>query len=298
MNTQRNIIEELKMQFRNGGMAMKLIFINVGVFLGLKILLVVLTELTPMVGLYQWITNNIFVLHTDLLGFLFRPWGIVVSVFTHFDTIHLLSNMLFLYFFGRMFERLFDSRRLLYVFVLGGIFGGLFEIVSGIFPMISAHYVIGASGGVMAILAAVATYNPRMRVNLFGVIPVPVILIAVFFFFKDFMSLGSQTGVAHFAHLGGAVLGFLSAQNVMSSSNIVNRVMRFGNGFFGMFSRNRSQMRVDRNPNVRHQSDEDYNANKHQNQMEIDRILDKISKAGYESLTKREKDFLFRQSKK
>lgn len=292
MDTQRNLLDEIKMMFRNGGMTMKLIFITVGVFVALKILDVILS-LLGLGGIYEWITTNVFVLHTGVVPFLVRPWGLITSIFTHFDFVHLLSNMVFLFFFGRMFEQLFDSRRLLYVFVLGGIFGGLFEIVSGVFPVIYGHRVIGASGGVMAVLAAVATYNPRMRVNLFGVIPIPVILIAVFFFFKDFMSLGSQTGVAHFAHIGGAVLGFLSAQNVSSSSNIVNRVMRFGNGIF-----TRSRMRVDRNQNVRNQSDEDYNANKHQNQLEIDRILDKISKAGYESLTKREKDFLFRQSKK
>lgn len=297
MNTQRNIIDELKLQFLNGGMAMKLIFINVGVFLGLKILQVIFS-LSALDSVYEWIINNLFVLHTDFWGFLTRPWGIITSIFTHFDFIHLLSNLLFLYFFGKMFEQFFNAKRLLYVFVLGGILGGVLEIISGVFPVISPHTVIGASGGVMAILAAVATYRPTTKVHLFGVFPISIIWIAVFFFFKDFLSLGANNGIAHFAHLGGAVLGFLSVQNISSSSNIVNRAMRFGDGLEGMFSKNRSRMKVKRNPNVRYQTDEQYNENKKNNQEEIDRILDKISKAGYESLSKKEKDFLFRQSRK
>lgn len=297
MNTQRNIIDELKLQFLNGGMAMKLIFINVGVFLGLKILQVIFS-LSTLDSVYEWIINNLFVLHTDFWGFLTRPWGIITSIFTHFDFIHLLSNLLFLYFFGKMFEQFFNAKRLLYVFVLGGILGGVLEIISGVFPVISPHTVIGASGGVMAILAAVATYRPTTKVHLFGVFPISIIWIAVFFFFKDFLSLGANNGIAHFAHLGGAVLGFLSVQNISSSSNIVNRAMRFGDGLEGMFSKNRSRMKVKRNPNVRYQTDEQYNENKKNNQEEIDRILDKISKAGYESLSKKEKDFLFRQSRK
>lgn len=297
MNTQRNIIDELKLQFLNGGMAMKLIFINVGVFLGLKILQVIFS-LSALDSVYEWIINNLFVLHTDFWGFLTRPWGIITSIFTHFDFIHLLSNLLFLYFFGKMFEQFFNAKRLLYVFVLGGILGGVLEIISGVFPVISPHTVIGASGGVMAILAAVATYRPTTKVHLFGVFPISIIWIAVFFFFKDFLSLGANNGIAHFAHLGGAVLGFLSVQNISSSSNIVNRAMRFGDGLGGMFSKNRSRMKVKRNPNVRYQTDEQYNENKKNNQEEIDRILDKISKAGYESLSKKEKDFLFRQSRK
>lgn len=296
MNNSRNLFEEINYQVRHGSMTTKLIFVNVVVFFVIHIILA--TYRLLLFSTDSSIADLLFTLDTSFFGFVFKPWGIITSIFSHFDALHLLFNMLFLYFAGQYFEAIFDGKRLLYTYIFGGIAGGLLEIISHyIFPALqhSNQIVVGASGSIMAIFAALAFYSPNTKVNLFGVFPVRIYFVALFFLMKDLINLGSDDNVAHFAHLGGAIFGLISIQNIYANNNIMNILYSFIDKIKSLFKRNKQpKFKTERGG---FKSDEQYNYDKKQRQDRTDAILDKISKAGYESLTKEEKDFLFNQSK-
>jgi hypothetical protein len=155
----------------------------------------------------------------------------------------------------------------------------------------------------MAIFAAMAFHRPRLQVNLFGIIPVPLIALAGFFILTDILSLGLNDGTAHFAHLGGVVIGMVSVQNLYNKNNIISiyssLMKRITDFLKNLFSSN-SKLKVKKGGATRgpaFKTDEEYNFDKKKRQEKIDLILDKISKSGYDSLTKAEKEFLFDQSK-
>ena len=304
MQTDRTFLDDLKYQFKHGNMTIRLIFINVIIFLAIRII-GVFVDLSSSFGASFMldIVNPVFSLQTDLYGFITHPWGLFTSIFTHYDFFHLAFNMIFLYFTGKIFEQLFDQRRLLYTYILGGVFGGLLEIIAhAIFPklQITSDSVIGASGAIMAIFVAIAFYRPNLKVNLFGIFPIRLIFLAGLYILSDLLGLGSADGTAHFAHIGGAILGMLSIQNLHSSSNIVLRAENLGKWLKSIFSRStKPKMKVKKGGAAgRPKTDEEFIAEAKERQDAIDRILDKISKSGYESLTKKEKEFLFNQSKK
>ena len=305
MQTERTFVDDIKYQFRHGGMTTRLLMINAAVFIGIQVIMVVERLIGGITG--GWIDEllrTVFALQTDPLEFILHPWGIFTSIFSHFGFLHFLFNMIFLYFSGRMFEQLFDQKRLLYTYILGGILGGFFEILAHmIFPALqgTATVVVGASGSIMAIFAAIAFYRPNMTVMLFGLFPIRIIIIAGIFILSDFVSLGMNDDTAHFAHIGGVVLGMLSIRSMHSSGNIINRAQRLGDAlqrFFQQIFQRKPKMKVHKGGGRTGKSDEEFNLEAKERQQKIDKILDKISKSGYESLSKAEKDFLFQQSKK
>lgn len=298
MNNSRNLVEELKFQLRNGSVTTKLIFANVFVFIFIQ--LITVTYRLLLFDTNWSIAEVIFTLDTNFFGFIIKPWGIVTSIFSHFDLLHLLFNMLFLYFAGQFFESIFNGKRLLYTYIFGGIAGGFLEIISHfIFPSLqeSHNIVVGASGSVMAIFTALAFYSPNTTVSLFGVFPIRIYFIAVFFLLKDLIGLGSDDNVAHFAHLGGAIFGLISIQNMYSKNNIINILYGLFDNIKNIFSATKPKTPKFTTSKGGFKKDEDYNLEKKKRQEKTDIILDKISRAGYESLTKEEKDFLFNQSK-
>lgn len=306
MQTENNFFQEIKHQYTYGGMTIKLIFINLIVFLLISILEVFSRLIGSSVSvILSGITENVFVLKTDYWALFTHPWTLFTSIFAHYDFWHFLWNMVFLYFSGKMFEQFFDQKRMFYTYLLGGIFGGLFEILANvIFPNYTSGAVIGASGAVMAVLISLAFHKPQLQVALFGMFNLRLIYFALFFILKDLLSLGMNDGVAHFAHLGGIVLGMLSIKNLYNSSNIINASQRIGDKIVHfiriIFKPSRTpKMKVNKSGGARtpqFKTDEQFNLEKKERQQKTDIILDKISKSGYESLTKAEKDFLFRQS--
>lgn len=309
MQTEHSFLDEIKHQYKSGGMTMKLIFINVIVFLFIGVIEVFSRLIGGSAAYFLTsITGNIFLLHTDVMTFLTHPWGLFTSIFSHLGFMHLLWNMLFLYFSGKLFEQFFDEKRMLYTYILGGVFGGLLEIVAHlVFPMLtnSTGSVVGASGAVMAIMVSLAFYRPRLEVALFGAFKIRFVFLALFFILKDFLSLGVNDGVAHFAHLGGALLGILSIQNVYNSGNVIIMGQKIGDRIVAFFKflinpkkNARVKMKKTGTRTQQFKTDEEYNVEQKAKQAKIDAILDKIAKAGYESLSKSEKDFLFQQSNK
>ncbi|MGB0933589.1 MAG: rhomboid family intramembrane serine protease [Lishizhenia sp.] len=306
----RNFIEELKYQWKYGGMHIQLIGVNLMVFIFIGLLSVFgrLIFKSPINPLDNFLAN-VFVLHGDPVGLATHPWGLFTSIFAHFELFHFLFNMLFLFFAGRIFLNYFSGSRLLYTYLLGGVMGGVIEILAHlIFPGLEGQsvFVVGASGSIMAIFIAIAFYRPNTTVNLFGVFPIRLIFLALLFVIQDFLSLDRSDGVAHFAHLGGALIGFLSVQNLNESKNVITSAEGIGNKFVKFFKNSKgkaskSRMKAQRGgaykKNYNTRSDEEYNQFKKSQQEELDRILDKISKAGYDSLTKKEKQLLFDQSR-
>jgi len=298
MNTQRTFLDDLKYKFKHGGVAIQLIFANAIVFALISIVLV-FSKLLKTSDTPVNVMNYIFSMNTEISGFLKQPWSLFTSIFAHYSIWHLFLNMLFLFFSGQMFTQIFSEKRLLPTYILGGVFGGVFELLANlIFPaMQSSNYVVvGASGSIMAIFFAIAFYRPNLKVNLFGVFPIRIIFLGLMFLILDFLNLGSNDGTAHFAHIGGALLGMISIQNISASKNIITRFQNIIDRLKNIFKK-KSHLKVKQGGYVRRESDEDYNLRKKQKQAEIDKILDKISKSGYESLTKSEKDILFKQSK-
>jgi membrane associated rhomboid family serine protease len=287
MENNRNFLSELKHELLKGKMNNRLLIINVAVFIFIQIWLAI----GRLGGASDDIIYHIFTLDPNFTRLLYHPWGILTSIFSHFDFIHLLFNMVFLYFAGKIYEDIFDSKRLLITYIIGGIFGGLAEIIiqSLFFPLKESALVVGASGSIMAIFVAVAFHSPNMKVQLFGRFSIRLYFVALFFLIQDIIGIGKNDGIAHFAHLGGAIFGVLSVQN----SSLLNRIETgFTSLFKGKFGTSKKQQ-----PKSRFKSNEDYNQERREQQIQTDKILDKISKGGYESLTKQEKDFLFKQSK-
>jgi membrane associated rhomboid family serine protease len=292
----RNLIQEIKFQLRSGTMTNRLIIVNVCVFL--LILLVkksfLLYNIDPRTS-DEWI-HHLLDLNSSLPAFIRAPWGLFTSIFTHEQFGHLLFNMLFLYFSGRFFEQYFSRKKLWLTYLFGGICGGILELVANnLFPALQGTNVVilGASGSIMAIFTALAFYQPNLQVQLFGIFPIRIYFLALFFLFKDLINIGTDDQIAHFAHLGGALFGLLSIQKMHSSKNILTRLEGFFNRIKGLFTAKKQP----KNTRTRFKTDEEFNVEKRQKQERMDEILDKISQSGYDSLTKAEKDFLFNQSK-
>jgi membrane associated rhomboid family serine protease len=234
----------------------------------------------------------LFTLDTNLTGFLHKPWGLITSIFAHFDLFHLFSNMLFLFFAGKFFEQIWSGKQLLTCYILGGIFGGIAEIaVQTIFYSTENNgaLVIGASGSIMAIFIAVAFHSPQTQLLLFGKFSIRLYYLAIFFLIQDIIGIGTKDTTAHFAHLGGAIFGTLSIVKM----KFIPAKSTNSKGFFNQIFKSSKKKTMP----PRFKSDEAYNQEKRTHQDKTDSILDKISKGGYASLNQSEKDFLFKQSK-
>ena len=310
MKNEGNFFENLKHQYNHGGMTIRLIFINVFTFLIIGTFGVLANLFGGNTGYYiDLLKTNIFSLNTDLAEAITKPWGLITTMFSHFGLFHLLMNMLMLFFTGKMFQQFFSAKKLLNIYLLGGLIGGIFEIVARIlFPVLKTGNinVVCASGSVMAIFMAIAFYRPQMKVMLFGILPVKLIFLAFGFLAMDLFALNSMDGTAHFAHIGGALIGILYIKTMHKPNNLLDRFTRFTDKLFHFITnfklKSEPKLKVKKGGaatnNVKHQTDEEFNYNKKQQQEQTDKILDKIARSGYESLSKKEKDFLFQQSNK
>src|SRR5690554_188327 len=302
----RTFSDELKYQWKYGGMHIKLMGIHLAVFILINVLLVFgsLSVTNGSPNPMMDIVYSIFTLRGDVYGFLTHPWGIITSIFAHFDFMHFAFNMLFFYFISRFFLMYFSNQRMLYTYILGGLMGGIFQILAySTFPALQGTqtFVVGASGAVNAVFMAAAFYRPMAEVHLFGMIKVKMIYIAGIYILMDLLQMGGADNVAHFAHLGGAAFGILSIYNIDSKKNVINFTRVTVENLKASFN-GKPKMKAHKGENTstkkatQHQTDAEYNLQKKKKQEEIDAILDKISKSGYESLTKHEKQILFDQS--
>ncbi len=286
-----NILDDLKLQYKTGGMVQKLIFWNIGLFLVFTLLDVVLK--------FSKIDFNYFdfvALSSNIDTFLVKPWTIITFNFFHAGIFHLIFNLLILHFSGRLFNTYFTDKQLFGVYVLGGIFSGVTFVLSYIF-IGKAGLLVGASGAIMAILIATTAYAPFMllRIPLIGIVkPWHVAFVILFI---DLIQLPLENTGGHLAHLGGALFGFIYIKILQSGTDLTKPLSMFLDAIVNIFKpKNKTPFKkVHRNTtkNVVNSS----KSKKDFTQKQIDDILDKISKSGYDSLTKEEKKFLFKAGK-
>ena len=283
---------DIKYQFSRLNIAEKLIAINVFVF--------IVNALVPfLLGLSSNSIVQWFELPNNLVDIVFQPWSIVTYSFFHGGFGHLFWNMLLIYFVGRIFLNLFDTRRFLNVYILGVILGGLFFVLGyNIFPAFfnTNAYLIGASAGASAVLIFVCTYlpNQEVRVIFFNV---KLWIIGAVVVLSDLIQLPLSNSGGHLAHLGGAFLGYLYASQLVKGHDIGSGFSKFIDGVANLFkgSGKKAPMKtVYKNKQTGKSASTTKDYDKKTHQKKIDAILDKISKSGYESLTKSEKDFLFK----
>lgn len=296
MMTSTGIIDEIKQTFKEGSMLTRLIYVNLGVFLVVKVFdaLLFLFGFGEINFLVKW-----FSVPASFPELIYKPWTVVSYMFLHQGFIHILFNMLWLYWLGKIFLQYLSGKQLLNVYLLGGLSGAALYILSfNLFPAFTEikfiSIALGASASVMAIVVATATYVPNYTIQLMFIGPVKLKYVALVFVVLDIMLMTEGNAGGHIAHIGGALFGYFYIKQLKQGKDIARGFGKFVDSVFNMF-KPKSNLKV---TYKRGETDIDYNKRKNTEQKTIDAILEKIAKSGYESLTKSEKEILFRQSRK
>lgn len=292
-----NILEDLKIQYRIGGVVNKLIYWNVGLFVIPAVIFALLSLFGVSAGFMKWVS-----LSSNPMDLLSKPWTIITYSFFHAGFLHLFFNMMVLNFSGRLFLTYFNPKQFLSLYFLGGIFSGLIYVASYIlFPGLSGFQVslIGASGAIMSVLFAAVVYSPYREVRLLLIGNVKLWHIALVLVLVDLIQMPVDNTGGHLAHLGGALFGFIYIRQLQKGNDIGLWFIKLMDVLVNLFSkRNASPFKkVHKNYTEPIRKKETKVVMKDRNQQQIDEILDKISQSGYDSLTKEEKEFLFRAGK-
>ncbi len=294
---------ELKHRFNAGSIAAKYIYINVGVFILIRICIIVCQLFMKEATFIGYLE-----MPSDPVLLMCRPWTVLTYMFVHLDFLHIIFNMLWLYWFGKIFLQFFTGRQLGGLYLLGGIAGGLlFWIAYNTFPylkiMAASSFLIGASASVMAIVFAIAFYRKNYMINLLLIGPVKLIYLAIGVLLIDILAVTSENAGGHIAHIGGASLGILFASSYQKGKDITdyfNRLIDRAVNFF----RHKPVFKTYRtNPDNQSyrpptETDDAYFRRKSEENRVIDAILDKLKHSGYESLSADEKKRLFDESRK
>lgn len=311
MYYHQNPLEETKAFFARKSTLQRLLLINVAVFIVVNI-----------VGLFFWLfkvpnhpdhipeislMTYLFAVPAEFQDLMEHPWSIFTYMFLHESFWHLLFNMIVLYFSGRIFMEYLNDRKLLTTYIFGGLTGAVFYIAAfnffPVFSEIKANSVaLGASASVLAILVAAATYVPDYSLILFLFGRIKLKYLALILVIIDVLSIDKGNPGGHIAHLGGAFFGFiyikLLKQNAFSTFSI-------GRNFSFSWLKKLFSIKKEKKTDYwssttfeRPVTDDEYNYNKKVKQDKIDRILEKISRSGYSSLSKEEKELLFNSSTK
>lgn len=284
-----SIKRDLEQQFRYGGMTVRLVLVNLGVFVAIMLIRLVMFILNGghVPGMYYTLTDGLSIANSWKL-ILFRPWTLVTHMFLHLSFFHILINMLYLYWFGRVLENLMGERKVLNTYILSGLAGAvLFFIFSG-FLYDGVTYALGASAAVMGIAVAAASVAPDhvFQLLFIGRIKLKFLVLGLVLLDLIMIPALSNSG-GHIAHLGGALMGFVYIRLLYYGIDLgdINFKPRMKRPKFEVYVNEKKKSVQQKKRPLETQ---DY----------IDRILEKIKISGYESLTQEEKDFLYEASKK
>ena len=281
-------------KFKTLNIANKLIVINIAVFLLFFIASFLFNTSSEV--LMQW-----FVLPEEPIEVLKQPWSLLTYSFLHGGFTHILFNMIWLNFFSKFILNLFSEKRFLTVYLLGALYGGLLFVTAyNVFPVFQskAGYLLGASASVSALMVFAATYSPNISFRFF-MVTIKLWQLAVGLFLLDLFRLGSGTNPGGMlSHIGGAVFGYLYAVQLAKGNDIGLWFEKIVASLVNLFKtkKNTPFRKVHKTP--KNTSKKKTTSVKDERQIKIDGILDKIGKSGYESLTKQEKDFLFKAGDK
>jgi membrane associated rhomboid family serine protease len=284
------LFEDIKRSYTSGSALMKIIIINVAVFLLVNVfhLLFFLAGAGP-INIIHWLGAP-----ASVEELLFKPWTVITYMFYHEGFMHLLFNMIMLYFSGQLFISFLGEKKFISTYILGGIAGYvLFMLGFNLFPVFrnyaSHSYLLGASASIMAVFVGIATYIPNFIVRLFFAIQIPLKWVALGYFVLDILNISGSNPGGSLAHVGGAVFGYFMIKSYQQGRGFVL-------DFTWLKKLFKPKLKVVHNANKNKWSSTTNKSKSKPSQEEIDRILDKISKSGYDSLTKKEKETLFKNS--
>tara|TARA_B100001063_G_scaffold226910_1_gene236887 strand:- start:2897 stop:3763 length:867 start_codon:yes stop_codon:yes gene_type:complete len=283
------IIEDIRNAWKkkdNG--LIKIIIINIIVFVSISFIQVILT-ISGLSSFFTLLINKLM-LPASLGTFILQPWSIISYFFLHMNFMHILWNMLFLYWFGKIINDNIGNNALISLYVLGGVIGGLFymaiyNIVPYYSERVSDSLMLGASAGVFSVVVGSATLIPNYSFYLLLIGPVRIKYIALFYVLLSFFDVAGSNAGGEIAHLGGAFIGYIFIRQLQNGVNIGEGVINIINLFSDRKRRKKSTNDVNK-------------GSIETSQDEVDKILDKISESGYSSLTEKEKERLFNASKK
>jgi membrane associated rhomboid family serine protease len=284
----QSIWSDIKFEYsKKGNYLFRIILINIAIFIVLSLSIVV--AYFTKYPIDDWLQTNIFAMPTPWQVLIYKPWSFFLTFFSHYQFFHILFNMIGLYWFGKIVEDLIGPKKLLALYVLGGIASSLMVVL--IFNTIpyfinTPSYLIGASGAVFAIAVGAAAIAPdySLYLLLFGAVRIKYI-VAVYIFLSILGTTSNAGG--NIAHLGGALFGYVFISSLKSGTDLGRPIYWLLSLFDGkprMKVTHRSKTTIKRN------SDD------LPNEEEVNRILDKINRSGYESLSKEEKQKLFKAS--
>jgi membrane associated rhomboid family serine protease len=299
-----SVINDIKMEYRIGGITQRLIFWNVGLFVLPMVLFSICSLFNIHIPFLRWDVPGAldwFSLSSNPADLLWKPWSLIGYAFLHAGFLHLLFNMMMLYFAGRLFLTFFTQKQMFGLYVLAGVFAGLVFIASyNLLPMLAAGgdtKMVGASAAIMAILIAAAVYAPYYQIRLLLIGTVKLWHVAIVFVLLDLIQASTGNTGGHLAHLGGALFGLVYVKVLQSGTDLSKGVSATLDFFADLFKPRKStpfkKVHKNNNPPVKTA----VRNTKDITQKQIDDILDKISKSGYDSLTKEEKEFLFKVGK-
>lgn len=295
-----NPLDQFKRFFSSKTALPRLILINIFIFAFVNLVQLFLWLFRVQTEQGLSLITSILAVPASIDTLALKPWTILTYMFFHEGFFHLLFNMMVLYFGGIIFMQYLNERQLIWTYLFGGLTGAAFYVMAfNFFPVFLEAtpfaIALGASASVLSILIAIAAYVPHYTVNLLFIGQVKLKYLAVFFILMDIFSIQGDNPGGHIAHLGGAFWGILYGITLRYHIDILP---------FIHLKRKKSNLRVNTpgvnssgSTNRRPLSDDDYNKQKNINQQQIDQILDKISRSGYESLTQTEKAILFKNSK-
>lgn len=280
-----DIVNDIKHRFKNAGIVEKFIYINIGTFV---LTLLFNTIHTLLKSDINFITDW-FSLSSEFSNLIYKPWTIVTYGFLHSGFLHIFFNLIALFFIGNLFVEYFTPNQFINFYVLGTVFGGLLYLVGYQYiPLLQGKgsVLVGASAGVTAILVGIATYIPNYQLKFRFIGFIKLWHIASIWVLLDVLRLsGSNTG-GYLSHLGGAIFGFLYVKyfgnkQIKTSFSIANLFKKKEKPLKTVYNSKKKVKRL----------------TKSENQQQVDIILDKIGKSGYDTLTKEEKEFLFKQGR-
>jgi membrane associated rhomboid family serine protease len=299
-------IDEIKRSYLQGSMLLRIIFINIGVFLLLHIVAIgALLMNTSADTVLQWVE-----LPGNLWMVLKRPWTLVTYMFVHYGLLHILFNMLWLYWLGRIFMEFFSAEELTGLYLLGG-WGGavIYLLATNLLPYFTSHlgnyYLMGASASVVAIVVATAVYAPDYKIGLLFFGEVSIKWIAIVTVLISLMGMEGVNVGGNIAHLGGAAVGAWFALRIKQGRDItrplnaaIDAVLGLFNGRSWHLPKFKKPARPSSQSHEAPQSTRPHRPADTVSEEELDVILGKIKQAGYDALTDEEKDKLFKASRR
>tara|TARA_B100000214_G_scaffold129966_1_gene92424 strand:+ start:6939 stop:7820 length:882 start_codon:yes stop_codon:yes gene_type:complete len=288
-------IKKIKTEFKKATILNKIIYLNVIIF-------IIINVLNVIAFMLQFNINPIlekFYLPANTSILIKQPWTFFTYIFIHTKFLHLIFNMTWLYFSGKLFLQYLDYKQLIYIYILGGIFGGLLFIISyNYIPALNIYtenaQALGSSAAVLAILIAIITYIPNYTIQLplLGFIKIKYIGICIIFI--DILSIPKGNAGGHIAHIGGAIFGYIYIKQLKKQTKYNTKFKNIFQKIINHFKPIKKIKSIYKRP----KSDYEFNTQKAKNQKKIDQILEKISNSGYDSLSSAEKSILFNASKK